>query len=38
MAVMGMGVKQGDTVIITAEGSDEDAALAAMKTFFENNL
>ena len=31
-------VKQGDEVVVTAEGADEDAAIAALKTFFENNL
>lgn len=38
MALMGMGVKNGDTVEITAEGGDEDAAIAGMKEFFEVNL
>ena len=38
MGVMGMAVKQGDNVVVTAEGADEDAAIAALKTFFENNL
>lgn len=38
MAVMGMGVKQGDTVVITVEGGDEDGSLAAMEQFFKDNL
>lgn len=38
MGVMGMAVKQGNEVTVTAEGDDEEAAIAAMKTFFENNL
>lgn len=38
MAVMGMGIKQGDTVVITAEGGDEDASIAAMEQFFKENL
>lgn len=38
MAVMSMGVKQGQTVTITVEGEDEDAAYEAVKTFFESNL
>lgn len=38
IGVMGMAVKQGDTVVVTAEGADEDAAIAGMKAFFENNL
>lgn len=38
MAVMGLGVKCGDTVKVTAEGADEDAAIAEMETFFKENL
>ena len=38
MAVMGMAVKQGNEVTVTAEGEDEEAAIAAMQAFFENNL
>lgn len=38
MAIMGMGVKNGNEVTITVEGADEDAAAAAMKEFFEANL
>lgn len=38
MAVMGLGVKCGTTVKVTAEGADEEAAIAAMKEFFEANL
>ena len=38
IGVMGMAVKQGDNVVVTAEGADEDAAIAALKVFFENNL
>ena len=38
MGVMGMAVKQGNEVTVSAEGDDEAAAIAAMKTFFENNL
>jgi len=38
MKLMGLGVKQGDVVTVTAEGASEDAALAAMKEFFQNNL
>lgn len=34
MAVMGMGVKHGDSV----EGPDEDAAYEAMERFFRENL
>lgn len=38
MMVMGLGVKQGDTVTVTAEGADEDAAIVALKKFFETTL
>lgn len=38
MAIMGMGVKNGNEVTISVEGADEDAAAAAMKEFFEANL
>ena len=38
MAVMGMGIKCGDEVTVSAEGADEEAAVAALKEFFENNL
>lgn len=38
MAVMGLGVKCGQTVEITVEGTDEDAACETMKAFFEANL
>ena len=38
MGVMGMAVKQGNEVTITAEGDDEDAAIAALEAFFSANL
>lgn len=38
MAVMGMGVKHGDTVEVTVEGSDEDTAFDAMETFFREHF
>ena len=38
MAVMGMGIKQGDTVVVTAEGGDEEASIAAMEQFFKDHL
>lgn len=38
MAVMGLGIKRGDTVGIQVEGTDEDRACQEMKVFFENNL
>ena len=38
MALMGMGIKQGDTVTVTVEGGDEEAVAAAIQDFFKNNL
>ena len=38
MMLMSLGVKQGETVTETAEGADEDAAIAGLKEFFEANL
>lgn len=38
MKLMSLGVKQGDVVTVAAEGADEDAAIAALKAFFEANL
>lgn len=38
MAVMGLGVKCGTTVTVTAEGADEDAAIAGMEKFLTENL
>ena len=38
MGVMGLAVKKGNEVTITAEGDDEDAAISALETFFKANL
>ena len=38
MAVMSMGVRSGDTVMLEAAGSDENAAIEAMETFFAQYL
>ncbi len=38
MALMGMGIKQGDTVKVTVEGADEDVAAAAIENFFKTNF
>lgn len=38
MAVMMLGVKQGNTVIISVEGEDEEVAAAAMEAFMNENL
>lgn len=36
--VMALGVKKGETVTITCEGADEEAAAAAISDFLKNNL
>lgn len=38
MAIMGLGIKQGDTVSVTVEGGSEDANATAMEQFFKDNL
>ncbi len=38
MKVMGLGVKQGDTVTVTVEGGDEEAVCAAVQKFFQENF
>lgn len=38
MKLMSLGVKQGDEVVVAADGPAEDAALAAMQAFFQENL
>ena len=38
MALMGLGVKCGDTVTVTVEGEDEETAAPAMEAFFKANL
>lgn len=38
MAVMGLGIKQGDTVSVTVEGGNEEANAAAMEQFFKENV
>lgn len=38
MLIMQMGVKAGTEITITAEGPDEDAAIAGMEQFFKDNL
>ncbi len=36
--IMGLAVKCGATVTVSAEGADEDEAIAAMETFFKENV
>ena len=38
MALMGLGIKQGDTVTVTIEGGAEETNAAAMEQFFQDNL
>ena len=38
MAIMGMGIKTGETVPVTVEGGNEEANAAAMEQFFKENL
>lgn len=38
MKLMSLGVKQGDTVTVTAEGAQEDAAIAAMEALLKEHL
>ena len=38
MGVMSMGVKKGETVKLTINGPDEDAAAAALEKFLHANL
>ncbi|MBQ1565156.1 MAG: HPr family phosphocarrier protein [Clostridia bacterium] len=38
MALMGMGIKQGDTIRVDVEGADEENAAAEIEAFFKANL
>ena len=38
MAVMGLGVKQGETVKFTVDGGDEDAVVEALSAWLKENL
>jgi len=38
MALMGMGIKTGETITVTVEGGNEEASCAAMEQFFKENL
>lgn len=35
MALMGMGIKQGDTVTVSVEGANEDEIAAKLEEFFK---
>lgn len=36
--LMGLGIRQGDEVTVTAEGSEEAEAITAVQRFFSENL
>ena len=38
MALMGLGIKQGETVTVTLEGGSEEADAASLEQFFKDNL
>jgi len=38
MKLMSLAAKNGDEVVVAAEGPQEDAAIEALKAFFEANL
>lgn len=38
MALMGLGVKQGDTITVAVEEGDEEVIVEKMEDFFKNNL
>ena len=38
MALMGMGIKQGDTVTVSIEGENETEVAAAVEAFFKDNF
>jgi len=38
LSMMGLGAKSGETVIIKAEGADEETAIVELEAFFKANL
>jgi phosphocarrier protein len=38
MALMGLGIKQGDKITVTVEGDDEEKAAAEIEAFLKANL
>lgn len=38
VALMGLGVKSGDEVIVNVSGEDEEACAKEIEEFFKNNL
>lgn len=37
-AVMGLGVKSGETITVNIDGEDEDKAASSLQGFLQNNL
>lgn len=38
MMLMGLGIKCGETITVSVTGEDEEAAAAALESFFKENL
>ncbi|MEE0110908.1 MAG: HPr family phosphocarrier protein [Oscillospiraceae bacterium] len=38
MSIMSLGIREDDVITVKAEGSSEDAAIEALRTFIEANL
>ena len=38
MALMGLGVKKDQEIVLRADGDDEDAAIEKLSTFLQENL
>lgn len=38
LGIMSLGVKQGEEIVITADGEQEDAAIEAIGTFLRENM
>ena len=38
MAVMALGVKQGNSIVVTVEGEDEDEAYTVLESFLKENF
>ncbi|MGN0352933.1 MAG: HPr family phosphocarrier protein [Roseburia sp.] len=38
IALMGLGIKKGETVTVSVEGADEEKAVAELENFFKTNL
>lgn len=36
--IMGLCIKKGEEIIVTADGDDEEAAITGMETFLKENL